>query len=119
LTVRVVLPLALDNEMVSPLSSHEFKQNELTQALEFLKRARWELRETRKVWVWKDRFQVFDVNGDYLEITGVGYPDPDVIPMLWAVNAAFDPQTIHDPLPVDYKEFFTGRRDAWAANRAM
>jgi hypothetical protein len=109
----------MENEMVSPLSSHEYKQSELMQALEFLKRVRWELRETRKVWVWKDRFQIFDVNGDYLEITGVGYPDPDVVAMLSAVNAAFDPQTIHDPLPVDYKEFFTGRRDAWAANRAM
>jgi hypothetical protein len=105
--------------MVAPLSTHDYKLNELEKALEFLKRARWELREVRRVWVWKDRFQLFDVNGDYLEIRGVGYPDADVIPMLWAVNAAFDPSTIHDPLPVEYKEFFTGRRDAWAANRAM
>jgi len=105
--------------MVAPLSAYEYKPGDLNQALEFLKRARWELRETRKVWVWRDRFQVFDVNGDFLEIRGVGYPDADVVPMLWAVNAAFDPQTIHDQLPVEYKEFFTGRRDAWAANRAM
>jgi hypothetical protein len=105
--------------VVSPLSTHSHSANELNLSLEFLKRARWELRELRKVWVWKDRLQVIDVNGDFLEIRGVGYPDADIIPMLWAVNAAFDPQTVHEPIPADYKEFFTGRRDAWAANRVM
>lgn len=105
--------------MVSPLSTHDHTSAELNLSLEFLKRARWELRELRKVWVWKDRLQIFDVNKDYLEIRGVGYPDAEIVPMLWALNAAFDPQTIHDPIALEYKEFFTGRRDAWAANRVM
>lgn len=105
--------------MVTPISTHTHNPEELSLSLEFLKRTRWELRELRKVWVWKDRLQVFDVNGDFLEVRGVGYSDADIVPMLWALNAAFDPQTVHDPLALDYKEFFTGRRDAWAANRAM
>src|SRR5580704_15613315 len=105
--------------MVTPISTHTHNSEELNLSLEFLKRTRWELRELRKVWVWNDRLQVFDVNGDFLEVRGVGYPDADIIPMLWALNAAFDPQTIHDTLAIEYKEFFTGRRDAWAANRVM
>jgi hypothetical protein len=105
--------------MATPLSAHDHIANDLNLSLEFLKRARWELRELRKVWVWKDRLQVFDVNGDFLEVRGIGYPDPDIVPMLWALNAAFDPQAIHEPIPAEYKEFFTGRRDAWAANRVM
>ena len=105
--------------MSPPLFSHTHDANDLAPALEFLKRARWELRELRKVHVWVDRMHVIDVNGDYLEIQGVGYPDADIVPLLTAVNAAFDPQAIHLPIPGDYKEFFTGRRDAWAANRVM
>jgi hypothetical protein len=104
---------------VTALSLHCHKLNDLNGSLEFLKRTRWELRELRKVRVWADRLQVFDVNGDFLEIRGVGYADADVVPMLWAVNAAFDPQTVHELVPCEYKEFFTGRRDAWAANRVM
>ena len=77
---------------------------------EFLKRARWELREVWMVRVWKDRYQLIDVNKDYFEIRGIGYPDTDVVPLLRDVNAAFDPATIHDPTDAEYKEFLTGRR---------
>lgn len=105
--------------MTAPISTHDHRADDLPATLEFLKRARWELRELRKVHVWIDRFSVLDVNGDYIEVRGVGYPDADIVPLLTAVNAAFDPQTVHAPIAFEYKEFFTGRRDAWAANRAM
>jgi hypothetical protein len=103
--------------MPDPLATHEFQ--DLAAALEFLKRTRWELRQLRKVRVWKDRVQIFDVNGDSFEVRGVGYPDADVVPLLRGVNTAFDPQTIHAPTDLDYKELKTGRRHPWAEDRVM
>lgn len=105
--------------MSTPLATHDYRPAELAAALEFLKRARWELRELRQVRVWRDRVQVIDVNKDFFEVRGVGYPDADIVPILRAVNTAFDPQTIHDPTPLEYKEFATGRRHTWAEDRVM
>ncbi len=105
--------------MHPPLSTHDFAPNALPPSLEFLKRTRWELRDLRMVRVWRDKVQVLDVNRDYFEIRGVGYPDPDVVPLLRAVNTAFDPATIHDPTDLEYKEFKTGRRHTWAEDRVM
>ena len=73
----------------------------------------------RFVRIWKDRWQVIDVNGDFFEIRGVGYPDADIVPLLQAVNTAFDPLTIHNETKLDFKEFSTGRRHPWAADRVM
>lgn len=103
--------------MTTPRAIHQHQQ--LPDTLEFLKRARWELRELRKVRVWPDHFHLIDINGDYFEIQGVGYPDADIRPLLQAVNAAFDPQTIHTPTPQPFKEFLTGRRYTWAQDRVM
>src|SRR5882757_7483233 len=100
--------------MSTPLATHDFLPGEITAALEFIKRTRWELRELWMVRVWKDRYQLIDVNKDFFEIRGVGYPDTDIVPLLRAVNAAFDPATIHDPIEAEYKEFLTGRRFPWA-----
>ena len=103
----------------TPKAQHEFQSGDTAAALEFLKRTRSELRMLRFVRVWKDRLQVFDVNGDYFEITGVGYPQPEIIPLLDNINAAFKRELIHEPTDADYKEFKTGRRYAWAADRVM
>ncbi len=105
--------------MSEPLATHDFTSGQLTAALEFLKRTRSELRSLRKVRVWKDRLQIIDINGDCFEVRGVGYADPDVIPLLKNINTAFDPATIHEPVAVDYKEFATGRRHPWAEDRVM
>ncbi len=105
--------------MLEPLAIHDFVIGELDLALEFLKRTRWELRALRKVHVFRDRVRIFDVNGDYFEVRGVGYSDADVAPLLRAVNTAFDPKTIHEATALDFKEFFTGRRHAWAEDRVM
>ena len=105
--------------MSAPLAIHEFVAGELPPALEFLKRTRWELRELRMVRVWIDHLHVLDVNKDFFEIRGVGYPDSDVVAILRAVNTAFDPVTIHDPTSAEYKEFLTGRRHTWAEDRVM
>jgi hypothetical protein len=104
--------------MSTPLATHDFAAD-VNAALEFLKRTRWELRELRCVRVWPDKVRVFDVNKDFFEIRGVGYPDADVVPLLRAVNTAFDPATIHDPTELEYKEFKTGRRHPWAHDRVM
>ncbi len=98
---------------------HDFIPGQVEPALEFLKRARWELRQLRKVRVWADRLQIFDVNGDYFEVRGVGFPAAEVVPLLRAVNAAFDPATIHNPTSEEYKEMKTGRRHPWAEDRVM
>lgn len=88
-------------------------------ALEFLKRTRDELRTLRKVRVWTDRLQVFDVNGDRFEIQGIGYRDAEIVVLLDAVNTAYNPKSIHNETNADYKEFKTGRRYPWAADRVM
>jgi hypothetical protein len=105
--------------MATLLAVHEHAADNLTASQEFVKRTRWELRELRMVRVWKDRYQVIDVNKDFFELRGVGYPDADIVPLLRLVNAAFDPATIHDPTEAEYKEFLTGRRFPWAHDRVM
>ena len=104
--------------MTAPLATHDFA-GDVNAALEFLKRARWELRTLRKVRVFADRLQILDVNGDYFEVRGIGYAMVDIVPLLRAVNTAFDPLTIHDPTNLDYKELLTGRRHCWAEDRVM
>jgi hypothetical protein len=105
--------------MSEPLAKHVYTQDGLDAALEFLKRTRFELRSLRKVRVWKDRLQIIDVNKDSFEVSGIGYADPDIIPLLRNINTAFDPQKIHEPTDLEFKEFDTGRRHPWAEDRVM
>lgn len=105
--------------MAEPLARHDYTQGGLTAALEFLKRTRSELRTLRKVRVWKDRFHIIDVNKDCFEVRGIGYGDADIVPLLRNLNTAFDPQKIHEPTTLEYKEFDTGRRHPWAEDRVM
>lgn len=105
--------------MATVLATHDYSPDGLEAALEFLKRTRSQLRSLRKVRVWKDRLQVIDVNKDCFEIRGIGYGDADVAPLLRNINTAFDPQKIHEPTELEYKEFNTGRRHPWAEDRVM
>jgi hypothetical protein len=105
--------------MSQPLADHEFVPGGVEQALEFLKRTRSELRELRKVRIWKDHLHVYDINGDYFEIRGIGYEAAEIVPLLNHINTAYNPQTIHTPIDAEYKEFLTGRRRAWAEDRVM
>jgi hypothetical protein len=105
--------------MSEPLATHDYTPGGLDAALAFLKRTRSELRTLRKVHVWIDKFHVIDVNKDFFEVRGIGYGDPDIIPLLRQINTAFDPQTIHQPTEGEYKEFNTGRRHPWAEDRVM
>jgi hypothetical protein len=105
--------------MTVPLATFDYSPGQLDAALEFLKRTRWELRSLRFVRVWKDRLQIFDINGDFFEIRGVGYPNADIVPLLNAVNTAFDPTKIHDETALEFKELKTGRRYTWAQDRVM
>jgi hypothetical protein len=101
------------------IAEHRFEPGKLDDVLAFLKRTRSELRMLRKVRVSRAWVRVFDVNGDWFEVTGVGYGDADVIPILDAINAPFNRDTIHEPVNVEFKEFRTSRRYAWAADRVM
>jgi hypothetical protein len=105
--------------MTAPLAIHDYIPGAIDPALEFLKRTRAELRSLRKVRVWVDRFQVIDINGDCFEVRGVGYPDADVVPLLRAINTAFDPDTLRESTTLEYKEYATGRRHTWAEDRVM
>jgi len=102
-----------------PLATHDYAPGGLEAALEFLKRTRAEMRALHRVRVFKDRLQVFDVNKDIFEVRGIGYADADIVPLLRYVNTAFNPETIHSPVDVEYKEFGAGRRYTWAADRVM
>src|SRR5271166_1660596 len=105
--------------MSDPRATHTYTPGGLEAALEFLKRTRSELRDLRKVRVWKDRLQIFDVNHDRFEVHGLGYGDADIVPILDNLNTNFNPRTIHEPTDLEYKEFLTGRRRAWAEDRVM
>lgn len=105
--------------MAAPLATHDYAPGALDAALEFLKRTRWEMRELRRVRVWKDKLHVLDINKDVFEIRGIGYADADSVPLLRMINAAFNPQTVHEPTDAEYKEFDTGRRYTWAHDRVM
>ena len=105
--------------MTLPLATHDFTPGGLDAAVEFVKRTRAELRQLRRVRVYRDKFQIFDINGDYFELRGVGYPDADVVPLLRMINTAYNPQTLHEPSAAEYKEFDTGRRYPWAYDRVM
>lgn len=105
--------------MSEPLAIHDFTPGAVEAALEFIKRTRWELRELRFIRVFPDRLQIFDINRDFFEIRGIGYSHADIVPLLRAVNAAFDPKTIHEPTHLEYKEMKTGRRYTWAQDRVM
>ena len=98
---------------------HTYEVGQLQAALDFFKRTRSELSTLRKCRVWTDKVQIFDVNGDYFEIRGLGYPDPDVLPILQSINTVFKPEHLHDPIESPYKEFKTGRRHPWAEDRVM
>src|SRR5579864_3392719 len=100
--------------MTTPLATFDFTPGNLEAALEFLKRTRAELRQLRKVRLWKDKFHIIDVNKDYFEVRGIGYTDPEIIPLLKSINTAYNPATIHNPTDDAYKEFATGRRHPWA-----
>ena len=101
------------------VAEHRFEPGKLPEVLEFLKRTRSELRMLRKVRVSREWMRVFDINGDWFEVSGVGYADADIIPILNAVNTPFNRDTIHELINDEYKEFLTGRRYAWAADRVM
>jgi hypothetical protein len=103
----------------APKATHEYQAGAVDAVLEFLKRTRSELRSLQKVRVWKDRLQVIDVNKDYFEVRGIGYPDPDIVPVLQNINTAFNKDAIHSPTNEEYKEFNTGRRYTWAQDRVM
>ena len=105
--------------MTIPLATHDYTPGGLEEALEFLKRTRWELRQLRRVRVWTDKLQIFDVNKDYFEVRGIGYGDADVVPLLRMINTAYNPETLHAPTEAEYKEFDTGRRHPWAEDRVM
>jgi hypothetical protein len=105
--------------MSAPLATHDYTSGGLDAALEFLKRTRSELRQLRRVRIWKDRLQILDVNKDFFEIRGIGYTDPDIVALLRMINTAFNPETIHAPSDDDFKEFDTGRRHPWAEDRVM
>jgi hypothetical protein len=106
------------------LAEFRYQAGQVNDVREFLKRTRSELRMLRKAYVFRDKVQIFDVNGDWFEVSGIGYPDADIVPVLDAVNTAFNRETIHKPLDgnskgAEYKEFKTGRRYTWALDRVM
>ncbi|HUY34118.1 MAG TPA: hypothetical protein VMV69_15325 [Pirellulales bacterium] len=102
-----------------PLAAIDYRDGQVREVLEFLKRTRSELRSLRKVRVWIDRVQVLDVNHDFFEIRGLGYAQADVVPVLQMVNTAYKPETLRDPTSDAYKEFDAGRRYPWAYDRVL
>jgi hypothetical protein len=105
--------------MTAPLATHEYAPGGLDAAIKFVKRTRAELRQLRRVRVYRDKLQIFDINGDFFELRAIGYPDADIVPLLQMINTAYNPQTLHQAIEAEYKEFDTGRRYTWAHDRVM
>src|SRR5271157_4962007 len=105
--------------MNTPLATHDYTPGDLEAVLAFLKRTRSELRMLRRVRVWKDRLHVMDVNEDFFEVRGLGYADADVVGVLQNLNAAYNPETIHNEVAAEYKEFGAGKCFPWAYDRVM
>lgn len=105
--------------MTAPRATHDFAAGGLPAALEFLKGIRSGLRALRFVRVWKDHLHIIDVNHDYFEIRGIGYREPDVAALLLNLNAAFNPETVHNEIDAEYKEFGLGKCHPWAYDRVM
>ena len=105
--------------MNEPLATHDYSAGGLEAAIAFFHRTRAELRTLRMVRVSTQWVRLLDVNGDYFELRGLGYADADIIPVLRSFDTPFNPQSIHDPIDAPYKEFKTGRRYPWAADRVM
>jgi hypothetical protein len=104
---------------IAPVAIHEHRAGELDATLDFLKAMRYKLRELRLARVGKNWVRAIDVNGDFVEIPGLGYVDADVIAVLNALNAVFNKDSIHTPITRPYKEFKTGKRRCWAEDRVM
>ena len=102
-----------------PVATCDYVRGQLEDVLQFLKGTRAELRELRKVRVWTDRVEVFDVNGDHFSVFGLGYPDEDIALLLQAIGTNFKPDQIHNSIARPYKEFKTGRRFPWAEDRIL
>ena len=105
--------------MNEPLATHDFSDGGLEAALAFFRRTRHELRMLRLVRVSTDWVRLFDINGDCFELRGLGYADPVIVAVLQSFDTPFNPETIHAPIAAPYKEFKTGRRYPWAADRVM
>jgi hypothetical protein len=105
--------------MTEPLAIHDYTPGGLEAAREFVKRTRAELRMLRKARIWQNKLHIIDINKDYFEVRGIGYADADIVPILRMINTAFNPQTIHEPTSLEFKEFDTGRRHPWAEDRVM
>ena len=105
--------------MREPLAIHDYHDGGLASSVAFFRRTRAELRTLYRVRVGKDWVQLFDINGDFFELRGVGYPDADIVPILQSFDTPFKPESIHRPIDGPYKEFLTGRRYPWAADRVM
>lgn len=103
----------------APRATFECDLAKLDEVLEFLKRTRNELSTLRMVRVWTDRLHVIDVNGDYFEVRGIGYPDRRIRPILDAVHTVYKPDTLHNAFARPFKEFKTGKRRPWAEDRVM
>jgi hypothetical protein len=69
--------------------------------------------------VWRDHLRIIDVNHDYFEVQGIGYPDADVVALLQNLNTTYNPETVHNDTEAEYKEFATGKCDPWAYHRVM
>lgn len=50
---------------------------------------------------------------------GLGYADEPIVGVLDNINTACKHELIHEPTDDEFKEFLTGRRYPWAADRVM
>ena len=104
-----------------PLAIHEHQAGELGKTLDFLEDEESELlwlgrHFGRKARLWKDKLQVIDVNGKFIEVRGLAGLHDDVKAILGRWGARHEPGTVHE-LPADgYREFWQIGEAPWPSD---
>ena len=72
-----------------------------------------------KIHIDSTRTTILDINGDPFIIEGLTFGDPNLIPLLERLGAAFDPADLRRLVPTDYtsREYALTRAWAWGSER--
>ena len=106
--------------MTTPLATHDYTPGGLEAALEFLKRTRTELRMLRTGCAsGRTAFTSSTSTRISSRCAASATRDADIVPLLQNLNTAFNPETIHNEIDAEYKEFGAGKRYPWAHDRVM
>ena len=92
-----------------------------TEALDFFRAHREEMRALRRVLVGPEGATVKDINGDAIHLMGLTVGLPELEALLQMVGASYDPATLKDPPRgrSQSKEFQIVKQHPWGQDRVL